>query len=68
MFSMLLTREERLLRNIYALLLKGFKDHGKELNEMGNWWKVLSKRVIQFTQEEHSASRMEDRVEAVAIV
>lgn len=56
MFSMLLTREERLLRNIYALLLKGFKGHGKELNEMGNWWKVLSKRVIQFAQEEHSAS------------
>lgn len=53
---MLLTREERLLRNIYALLLKGFKGHGKELNEMGNWWKVLSKRVIQLAQEEHSAS------------
>ena len=36
MFSVLLTREERLLRNIYALLLKGFRGHGKELNEMGN--------------------------------
>lgn len=48
MFSILLTREERLLRSIYALLLKGFRGYGKELNEMGNCWKVLSSRMIQF--------------------
>lgn len=48
MFSIILTREERLLKNIYAVLLKGFRGHGKELNEMGNCWKVLSSRMIQF--------------------